>query len=34
VVIRQVAHAAAQASADLLLSQAGIRIPPDGAWQA
>jgi hypothetical protein len=34
VVIRQVAQAAAQATADLLLSQARLRIPLDGAWEA
>ncbi|WP_260725674.1 tyrosine-type recombinase/integrase [Dactylosporangium roseum] len=34
VIIRQVAQAAAQATADLLLSQARLRVPLDGAWEA
>jgi len=33
-IIRQFAHAAAQATADLLLSQMNLRIPLDGAWEA
>jgi integrase len=33
VVIRQVAQAAAQATADLLLSQARLRLPLDGVWE-
>jgi integrase len=34
VIVRQIAHAAAQAAADLLLSQVHLRIPVDGAWEA
>jgi len=33
-IIRQFAHAAAQATADLLLPQMNLRIPLDGAWEA